>query len=119
MMACENVRARLFQYFKVIMQGSQKKVLTSCGGHVHMFHCGLPRGPMHSVTLTLTGVYQRLQKGISTLFIYSFGIRILVLCVGLHGCKTWFLTLREEHRLTVFENRVLIAIFGRMTDEMT
>jgi hypothetical protein len=32
--------------------------------------------------------------------------------VVLYGCKTWFLTLREEHRLRVFENRVLRIIFG-------
>jgi hypothetical protein len=30
----------------------------------------------------------------------------------LYGCKPWSLTLREEHRLRVFENRVLIRIFG-------
>jgi hypothetical protein len=32
--------------------------------------------------------------------------------VVLHGCETWSLTLREEHRLRVFENRVLRRIFG-------
>jgi hypothetical protein len=30
----------------------------------------------------------------------------------LYGCETWFLTLREEHRPRVFENRVLRKIFG-------
>jgi hypothetical protein len=40
------------------MRGSQTKVLTSCEGHVQKFHCGLPRGLIHSVTLTLTGVYK-------------------------------------------------------------
>jgi hypothetical protein len=30
----------------------------------------------------------------------------------LYGCETWFLTLREEYRLRVFENRVLRRIFG-------
>jgi len=29
----------------------------------------------------------------------------------LYGCETWSLTLREEHRLSVFENRVL-RIYG-------
>jgi hypothetical protein len=29
----------------------------------------------------------------------------------LYGCETWSLTLREEHRLRVFENRVLRRIF--------
>jgi hypothetical protein len=30
----------------------------------------------------------------------------------LYGCETWSLTLREEHSLRVFENRVLKRIFG-------
>jgi hypothetical protein len=30
----------------------------------------------------------------------------------LYGCETWSLTLREKHRLRVFENRVLRRIFG-------
>ena len=30
----------------------------------------------------------------------------------LYGCKTWSLTLREEHRLRVFENRMSRRIFG-------
>jgi hypothetical protein len=37
----------------------------------------------------------------------------------LYGYETWFLTLREEHRLRVFENRVLRRIFGPKRDEMT
>jgi hypothetical protein len=42
-----------------------------------------------------------------------------ILPVVLHGCETWSLTLREEHRLRVFESRVLRKIFGRKRDEMT
>jgi hypothetical protein len=38
--------------------------------------------------------------------------KIVILLVVLYGCETWFLTLREEHRLRVFENRVLRRIFG-------
>jgi hypothetical protein len=37
----------------------------------------------------------------------------------LYGCETWSLTLREEHRLRVFENRVLRRIFGPERDEVT
>jgi hypothetical protein len=37
----------------------------------------------------------------------------------LYGCETWFLTLREEQRLRVIENRVLRRIFGPKTDEVT
>jgi hypothetical protein len=39
--------------------------------------------------------------------------------VVLYGCETWSLTLREEHRLRVFENRVLRRIFGPKGDEVT
>jgi hypothetical protein len=34
--------------------------------------------------------------------------------VVLYGCETWSLTVREEHKLRVFENRVLKRIFGVM-----
>jgi hypothetical protein len=37
----------------------------------------------------------------------------IVLPVVLYGCETWSLTLREEHRRGVFENRVLRRIFDR------
>jgi hypothetical protein len=36
-----------------------------------------------------------------------------------YGCETWSLTVREEHRLRVFENRVLRRIFGPKRDEVT
>jgi hypothetical protein len=39
--------------------------------------------------------------------------------VVLYGCETWSLTLREEHRLKVFENRELRRIFGPKKDEVT
>jgi hypothetical protein len=39
--------------------------------------------------------------------------------VVLHECETWSLTLREEHRLRVFENRVLRKIFRPKRDEVT
>ena len=38
--------------------------------------------------------------------------RTIILPVVLYGCETWSLTFREEHRLQVFENRVLRRIFG-------
>jgi hypothetical protein len=43
----------------------------------------------------------------------------MVLPVVLYGCETWSLTLREEHRLGVFENRVQRRIFGPKRDEVT
>jgi hypothetical protein len=39
--------------------------------------------------------------------------------VVLYGCETWSLTLREEHRLRVFDTRVLRRIFGPKRDEVT
>jgi hypothetical protein len=36
----------------------------------------------------------------------------------LYGCEIWSLALREEHRLRVFENRVLRRIFGLKRDEV-
>jgi hypothetical protein len=42
-----------------------------------------------------------------------------VLLVVLYGCEIWSLILREEHRLRVFENRVLRRIFGPKRDEVT
>jgi tRNA (Thr-GGU) A37 N-methylase len=42
--------------------------------------------------------------------------KTIILSVFLHGCETWSLTLREEHRLGVFENRALRRIFGPKGD---
>jgi hypothetical protein len=39
-----------------------------------------------------------------------------ILPVALYGCETLSLTLREEHRLRVFENRVLRRIYGPKRD---
>jgi len=39
--------------------------------------------------------------------------------VVLYGCETWSLTLREERRLRVIENRVLRTVFGHKRDEVT
>jgi hypothetical protein len=38
--------------------------------------------------------------------------KTIILPVVLYGCEIWSVTLREEHRLRVFENRVLRGIFG-------
>jgi hypothetical protein len=45
--------------------------------------------------------------------------KTIILPVVLYGCETWSLTLREEHRLWVFENRVLRSIFGLKRDEVS
>jgi len=45
--------------------------------------------------------------------------RTIILSVVLYGCENWSLTLREERRLRVFENRVLRRIFGPKRAEVT
>jgi len=44
--------------------------------------------------------------------------RTIILPV-LYGCETWSLTLKEERRLRVFENRLLRRILGPKRDEVT
>jgi hypothetical protein len=46
-------------------------------------------------------------------------VRTIILPVVFYGCETWSLTLREEQRLRVFENRVLRRIFGPKRDKAT
>jgi hypothetical protein len=43
----------------------------------------------------------------------------IIFPVVLYGCETWSLTVREEHKLRVFENRELRRIFGPMKDGVT
>jgi hypothetical protein len=45
--------------------------------------------------------------------------KTVILPVVLYGCETWSLTVREKHRLRVFEGRVLRKICGPMKDELT
>jgi hypothetical protein len=45
--------------------------------------------------------------------------KTIILPIVLYGCETWSLTLREEHILRVFENRVIRRIFGPKTNEVT
>ncbi|KAJ4436550.1 hypothetical protein ANN_16582 [Periplaneta americana] len=58
----------------------------------------------------------------SSLLSKNLKVRIyktVILPVLLYGCETWTLTLREEHRFRVFENKVLRKIFGAKRDEVT
>jgi hypothetical protein len=50
---------------------------------------------------------------------FMFALSTLVLPLVLYGCETWTLTLREERRLRVFENRVLRRVFGPKRDKVT
>jgi hypothetical protein len=45
--------------------------------------------------------------------------KTIILPVVLHGCETWSLTLREDHRLRVSDNTVLRRILGPKRDEVT
>jgi hypothetical protein len=45
--------------------------------------------------------------------------RTIILPVVLYGCENWSLTLREERKLRVYENRVLRRVFGHKRDEVT
>jgi hypothetical protein len=49
--------------------------------------------------------------------LFSFCLKNIILVV-LNGCESWSLTLREEYRLRVFENRVLRRIFGHRREEV-
>ncbi|KAJ4443149.1 hypothetical protein ANN_04799 [Periplaneta americana] len=67
--------------------------------------------------------YYSVEKLLSpSLLTKNLKVRIykrVILPVILYGCETWTLTLREEHRLRVFENKVLRKIFVAKRDEVT
>jgi hypothetical protein len=52
-------------------------------------------------------------------FLPEFVFSSVLVTVVLYGCETWSLTLREEQRVRVFENRVLRRIFKPKRDEVT
>jgi hypothetical protein len=65
--------------------------------------------------------YHSVQNLFSSRFLYKNVNRIyktIILPVVLYGCEPWSLTLRKEHRLRVFENRVLRRIFGPKRDDI-
>jgi hypothetical protein len=66
----------------------------------------------HSVQNLLSS--RLLSKNI-TIRVYRTILLLLILCWR----ETWSLTLKEEHRLTMFENRVLRRMFGSKTGEVT
>jgi hypothetical protein len=67
--------------------------------------------------------YHSVQKRLSSrLLSKNLKIKIyrtIIFLVVLYGCETWSLTLREERRLSVFENRALRRVFGSKRDEVT
>jgi hypothetical protein len=67
--------------------------------------------------------YHSVQNLLSSrLLLKNVKVRIyktIILPVVLYGCETLPLTVREEHKLWVFENRVLRRIFGPKRDGVT
>jgi hypothetical protein len=67
--------------------------------------------------------YHSVQNLLSSTLLYeNLKIKIyrtIILPVALYGCETWSLTLREERRVRVFENRVLRKVFGPKRNEVT
>jgi hypothetical protein len=45
--------------------------------------------------------------------------KTIIMPIAVYGCETWSLALRAEHRLRVYDNRVLRRIFGPKRDEVT
>jgi hypothetical protein len=79
---------------------------------------------MHTVDIKSGNVrYHSVQNILaSTLLSKNVKIKIykiIIFPVVLCGCETWSLTLGEEHRLMVFESRVLRRILGPKRDEVT
>jgi hypothetical protein len=70
-----------------------------------------------------TACYHSVQNLLSShLLSRNLKVRIyktIILPVVFYGYETWSLTLREEHRLRVFKNRVLRRIFGPKRDKVT
>jgi hypothetical protein len=63
-------------------------------------------------------LHSLLQGQLYLFYLLSRNIKIMILPVVMYGCETSSLTLREEHRLSVFENIVLRRIFGPKKDEV-
>jgi hypothetical protein len=78
-----------------------------CGGfmEIEFWECMLPFRPEPLLSSVL-----KEQK------IRLYAYKTIILSVVLYRCVTWSLTLREEHRLGMFENWVLRRIFGSKRD---
>jgi len=78
-----------------------------------MFLCIMNVGELKVISFN-TCKYGELSKNVQTEI-----HRTVILPVVLYGCETLYLTLREEHRLRVFENRVLRKVFWPERNEVT
>ena len=80
--------------------------------------------PFCGVILSATNGHTAERNVPTILFIFLLIASLCFMCncdcrVKLYGCEIWSHTLREEHRLRVFEDRVLSRIFGPKRDEVT
>ena len=57
------------------------------------------------------------DRGSNPVQVYTY--KTIILPVVLYGCETWALTLRDEHRLRVLENKLLREILGAKINEIT
>ena len=83
-----------------------------------------PEGALFSLFLSRFCVHQWFWSNFNFLLNFSSArnetyLSCTLLKIVLYGCETWSLTLSEEHRLRVFENRVLRRIFGPKRDGIT
>jgi hypothetical protein len=74
---------------------------------------------LNSGTVCYLSVQSRLSSRLLSRNVKVKIYKTIILPVVLYGCETWSLTLREENRLRVLENRVLRRIFGPKRDEVT
>ncbi|KAJ4446545.1 hypothetical protein ANN_13241 [Periplaneta americana] len=79
--------------------------------------CPQQVGEVEAICLSRRTVVRRLHLLSKNVKVRIY--RTVILPVVLYGCETWTLTLREEHRLRVFENKVLRKIFGAKRVEVT
>jgi hypothetical protein len=97
-------------------QNRDKKIANRSFGNVSQIR-------YFGTTVTNQNLFQEINNSRSSrLLPKNVIIRIYkndILGVVLYGCETWSIILREEHRLRVFENKVLRGIFGSKRDEVT
>ncbi|KAJ4435678.1 hypothetical protein ANN_18294 [Periplaneta americana] len=88
----------------------------------HVARMGESRNAYRVINMGNAYFYSSEKLLSSSLLSKNLKVRIyktVILPLVLYGCETWTLTLREEHRLRVFENKVLRKIFGAKRDEVT
>ncbi|KAJ4436063.1 hypothetical protein ANN_18690 [Periplaneta americana] len=84
--------------------------------------CPILKEHLHQIPNLRKG-HEKIEKLLSSsLLSKNLKVRIhktIIISAVLYGCETWTLTLREEQRLRVFENKMLRKIFGAKRDEVT